>query len=141
MMISACGVICSDCPAYQGKTKGTAHQEQTSQAWRKIYGLNETPDHITCGGCLGTDEELFYTSLNCSARRCCLAKGLLSCAECSLEKCPDLEKAQAVWDDVPLLVNAISAVEFEIYAKPYCDHRNRLSQERNRSNIIDTDKR
>ena len=126
-MMSACGVICSDCPAYQSKTKGILHQKKTAEAWHRIYGLNETPEHISCGGCLGPDEELFYTSLNCKARRCCRSKGFGSCAECPLESCADLEKAQAVWDEVPNLINKLSPKDFDTYALPYCNHRERLS--------------
>jgi len=133
MMISACGVICSECPAFHAASKGVAAQNQVVEAWHRIYGLNEIPEHISCSGCLGTDEELFYTSRNCVARQCCLSKGFHNCAECSAENCPDLEKAQAVWDEVPLLANTLSTLDFEIYARPYCDHRKRLSQERSRS--------
>jgi hypothetical protein len=45
-MMSACGVICSDCPAYQGVSKGLAFQEKVAAAWRRIYKLNEEPEHI-----------------------------------------------------------------------------------------------
>ncbi len=125
-MISACGVICSDCPAYQGSTKGTAHQDRVVEAWHRIYKLNMTPDRITCGGCLGSDKDLFYTMGDCQARRCCLSKGFKSCAECPDQACADLEKAQSTWDEVPQLIDKLSAQEFETNARPYCDHRLRL---------------
>ncbi len=38
-MMSACGVLCSDCPAYFADAKGVAHQERTASAWQRIYGL------------------------------------------------------------------------------------------------------
>ena len=126
-MISACGVICSNCPAYLGATKGIDHQMQTVEAWHRIYGLNETIEHITCGGCLSQDEEVFYTSRTCKARNCCRSKGFSSCAECPEENCADLEAAQAVWDSVPDLVDKLSAADFATYALPYCNHRPRLA--------------
>jgi hypothetical protein len=126
-MMSACGVLCSECPAYLAQTKGTAHQARTVEAWRRIYGLNETAEHISCGGCLGADDEVFYASRNCRARCCCRAKGLSSCAECANESCPDLEAAQSVWDDVPNLAGTLSATDFTMYAQPYCGHRQRLA--------------
>lgn len=129
-MMSACGVLCSDCPAYQGAAKGVAHQKATAAAWRRIYGLNEPAENISCGGCLGPDEQLFHTSRNCSARRCCRSKGFATCAECSAENCPDLEKAQAVWDEVPKLARILSHEEFVTYAQPYCGHRRRLAEAR-----------
>ena len=88
--MSACGVLCSECPAYQGAAKGVQHQRRTVAAWLRIYGLKETVGHIACGGCLAPDEEVFHTSRNCKARRCCRARGFASCAECRAESCADL---------------------------------------------------
>jgi len=129
-MMSACGVMCSDCPAYLGAAKGVAHQERTVAAWRRIYGLNETSENISCGGCLGPDDQLFHTSRTCKARRCCRSKAFSSCAECAVESCPDLEKAQSVWDEVPHLAEALSREDFVNYAQPYCNHRRRLAEAR-----------
>lgn len=125
-MISSCGVICSDCPAYMAASKGAAHQKRTATAWRRIYGLEETADRISCGGCLGPDEQLFHSSRACAARRCCRSKGYATCAECQAEGCPDLERAQSMWDEVPEIAKALSRPEFVAYAQPYCDHRRRL---------------
>lgn len=129
-MMSACGVLCSDCPAYHGAQKGSLLQERVAEAWHRIYHLNFSADQIACGGCLGPEKDLFCTQVNCKARRCCLSKGFNSCAECSVEGCPDLEKAQSVWDSVPGLVDKLSLEDFEAYAWPYCNHRNRLAAAR-----------
>ncbi len=109
---------------------GHEYQQRVVDAWRRIYSLDEIPEHNSCGGCLGEDEDLFYTSRNCKARRCCRQKGLNSCAECPTESCPDLETAQAVWDDVPKLCSELSPSEFDTYAQPYCGHRQRLEEAR-----------
>lgn len=129
-MMSACGVMCSDCPAYLGSAKGVEHRQRTAAAWQRIYGLSEAVLNITCGGCLGPDEQLFHTSRNCKARRCCRSKGFSSCAECPVESCPDLDKAQAVWDGVPEIAKTLSHEDFVIYAQPYCDPRRRLAEAR-----------
>ena len=129
-MMSACGVICSECPAYHAAAKGIAHQQKTVDAWRRIYGLSETTEKITCGGCLGPDEQLFHTSGRCMARRCCRSRGFSSCAECPKESCQDLEKAQAVWDEVPQTGATLSPADFDAYARAYCGHRARLAAAR-----------
>lgn len=129
-MISACGVICSECPAFHGAAKGRAHQRRTVQAWQRIYGLREPPENVSCGGCLGPDHELFHTSRRCGARRCCLGKGYATCAECPKKTCPDLERAQAVWDGVPETAAALSRTDYVRYAKAYCGHRERLAAAR-----------
>ncbi|HEV2401379.1 MAG TPA: DUF3795 domain-containing protein [Candidatus Sulfotelmatobacter sp.] len=129
-LISACGVLCSDCPAYHAQDKGMAHQQDTADAWLRIYGLPELPESISCGGCLSPDDDVFYTSVKCKARRCCRSKGFTSCAECDVENCPELENAQSVWDGVPEIGRALSHEDFVRYAEPYCDHRRRLAEAR-----------
>lgn len=129
-MMSACGVLCSDCPAYLGDVKGIAHQQCTVAAWKRIYGLNESVEKIACGGCLGPDDQLFHTSRTCKARRCCRSKGFSTCAECPIEVCPDLEGAQSLWDGVPDLAKTLSREDFVTYAQPYCDHRQRMAEAR-----------
>ena len=129
-MMSACGVICSECPAYLATAKGSAHQQLTVDAWRRIYGLSETAENISCGGCLGPDEDLFHTSGRCLARRCCRRHGFSSCAECPKESCQDLERAQSLWDEVPHIGSTLSPADFEAYARAYCGHRSRLSAAR-----------
>jgi hypothetical protein len=131
-MMAACGVMCSDCPAYLGQARGPEHQESTAAAWRRIYRMRETAANISCGGCSGPEDRLFHTSLRCKARLCCASKGFKTCAECSLESCRDLEKAQAVWDRVPDLAKTLSREDFATYARPYCGHRRRLAAARAR---------
>lgn len=138
MRMSACGVLCSDCPAYRGAAKGGEYQEQVAEAWTRIYQRPEAPEKIACGGCLSSDAEVFYTSVGCTCRLCCLSrtsqrgleKGFGSCAECPEADCEKLEQAQAVWDGVPDLLDRISDSDFETYARPYCDHRRRIAAAR-----------
>lgn len=127
-MVSACGVLCSECPAYHAATKGVAHQKRTAAAWKRIYRLRVGFEKISCGGCTGPDDRLFHTSIRCKARQCCLSKGFSTCAECPEQSCSKLEKAQAVWDGVPKLVKILSPEDFASYAQPYCGHRARLNE-------------
>jgi hypothetical protein len=122
--------MCSECPAYLAAAKGAAHQQGTADAWRRIYGLSEEARGIACGGCLGSDNELFHTSRRCAARRCCRGHGFSSCADCPKESCADLERAQSVWDEVPQIGAKLSPADFEAYARPYCGHRERLAAAR-----------
>ncbi|MBZ5580383.1 MAG: DUF3795 domain-containing protein [Acidobacteriia bacterium] len=129
-IVSACGVLCSGCPAYLGDVKGVAHQQRTVAAWKRIYGLNESVENLACGGCLAPDDQVFHTCRACKARQCCRSKGFRTCAQCSVEQCPDLEQAQSLWDGVPDLAKTLSREDFMIYAQPYCDHRQRLAEAR-----------
>jgi len=130
IMMSACGVLCSDCPAYGGDARSAQHRRRTAEAWLRIYGVVESPERITCGGCLGPDRRLFHTSVRCAARHCCLSRDLPSCAACSVRPCALLERAQSTWDEVPDIGATLSQDEFDLYARPYCGHRERLEAAR-----------
>jgi hypothetical protein len=56
----------------------------------------------------------------------------ISCAVCPLESCPDLEKAQSIWDRTPDLLGVLSRADFVTYAQPYYRHRHRLAAARAR---------
>jgi hypothetical protein len=128
--MSACGVLCSDCPAFLGRVEGEMRRKRTAEAWRRIYGLDERPEAISCGGCLAPDDAVFRSCRTCSARLCCRSKGFSSCADCDHEACPDLARAQSVWDSVPALAKTLSRADCREYAEPYCGHRRRLSEAR-----------
>jgi hypothetical protein len=129
-VMSACGVMCSECGAYHAASKGQAYQQEVADGWRRIYGRDEEIRKIDCGGCLSSDEEVFYTSIRCTARRCCRGKEFRSCAECLEESCTLLARAQSVWDEVPQIGATLSTTDFEKYARPYCGHRERLAAAR-----------
>ena len=114
-MMSACGVLCSSCPAYYAPKKGTRYQKRTVEAWQRIYRMHVTVDQLSCCGCTGPDEDVFHTS---------------SYAECPIVFCALLKKAQSVWDGVPNLLNKLSRTYFTSYAQPYCGHRERLASAR-----------
>ncbi len=127
-MVSACGVLCSDCPAYLADMKGPDYQQRVAKAWREFFGRNDLSQDISCHGCLSPDDQVFHTSRKCQARLCCLSRIFTTCAECPVESCPTLEKAQSIWDAVPEFANVLSPEDFATYARPYCDHRRRLEE-------------
>lgn len=128
-MMAACGVLCSGCPAFRDKDDGVDQQE-TVAAWRRASGLKRKAGNISCGGCLGPNDHVFETCRKCKARQCCRKKGLRSCAECTVQSCALLEKAQSQWDGIPKLVQVVSRADFAKYVKAYCNHRERLERAR-----------
>jgi len=129
-MMSACGVLCSSCPAFHGREKGLEHQKRTAAAWKRIYRLTMKAEDITCGGCQGLENELLGSCGKCKAQQCCREKGFRSCADCRVKSCARLTKAQAAWDGVPKLVRILTHADFVRYAQPYCGHRERIEQQR-----------
>ncbi len=127
IQMSACGVICSDCPAYvAGQSKDPAARERVAAAWHELYGLNFNPDVITCGGCLGSDEALFFTSRKCAARRCCRSRHRANCAACADRPCTDLERAQSNWDGLEERAATLPGATFREFMLPYCGARRRV---------------
>ncbi len=125
--MSACGVICAECPAYlAGQSNDPAVRERVVAAWHEIYGLNFGPEMISCGGCLGSDEAVFFTSRKCSARRCCRSRGLANCAACADRPCTDLERAQSVWDGLDERARTLPESAFNEFVRPYCHARQRV---------------
>lgn len=125
--MSACGVICAECPAFRARqANDPAMRERVAAAWHTLYELNFGPAVISCGGCLGSDEDLFFTSRNCSARRCCRSRGLASCAGCADRPCADLERAQSVWDGLEERAKTLPEPVFREYVLPYCYARQRV---------------
>ncbi|HUL54106.1 MAG TPA: DUF3795 domain-containing protein [Opitutaceae bacterium] len=125
--MSACGVICTECPAYlAGRAKDPAARARVAAAWHELYGLNFAPEAISCGGCFGSDEDLFFTSRQCAARRCCQGRALASCAACADRPCADLERAQSVWDGLEERARTLPGPVFREFVLPYCHARQRV---------------
>ena len=127
IQLSACGVICSQCPAFvAGQSADPAARTRVAAAWHEIYGLSFGPEVITCGGCLGPDEEVFITSRKCAARSCCRARGLANCAACADRPCAKLEQAQTNWDGLEERAPTLPAPVFRAFVQPYCHARQRV---------------
>lgn len=132
---SACGVTCSECPAFlAGQAKDPAVRERVAAAWHALYQLDFEPEVISCGGCLGRDEDLFFASRNCPARRCCRSRSLASCAECADRPCTDLERAQSVWGGLAARAKTLPEPVFREFVQPYCHARERVPGTRNAPN-------
>ena len=125
--MSACGVICSECPAFlAGQAKDPAARARVAAAWHELYELDFGPELISCGGCLGADEDLFFTSRKCAARRCCRSRGWDSCAGCADRPCADLERAQSIWDGLEERAKTLPEPVFREFVLPYCHARRRV---------------
>ena len=87
-MISNCGLICTDCPAYIAyKVDDNALRIKTAAEWSKIYNADIKPEHVNCIGCLADKGTLFQHCSVCEIRACCRARGHENCAHCEEYKC------------------------------------------------------
>ncbi len=98
-IMSCCGLICSDCPAFIAyKTDDSELMTKTAEMWSKFYNADITPDMIKCEGCHGTNI-LFHHCYECKIRSCCHEKKFENCSQCSEYICED--KLKPLLDAVP----------------------------------------
>jgi Protein of unknown function (DUF3795) len=87
-IISNCGLICTECPAYIAlKTDDEDLRIKTSVQWSKMYGADIKPEAINCSGCLADSGTLFHHCNVCKIRACCREKAVANCALCADYDC------------------------------------------------------
>ena len=98
-IVSSCGLICSECPAFLAhSTDDNDLRERTAKMWSDFYKAHITPDMINCEGC-HSNGILFNHCNECSIRQCCHERQYNTCAECNDYICPD--KLKPLLDAVP----------------------------------------
>jgi len=86
-IITHCGLVCTDCPAYIA-TQANDHAalEKAAAKWREEYNVPgiTTAESVICDGCLGDDSGRLsgYCSM-CEIRACGVERGVANCAHCA----------------------------------------------------------
>ena len=90
-MVAACGLICTECPAYIA-TQENDNQKRAKVAedWSK-WGEKLKPEDINCRGCVQTAKPIFRFCNTCGVRSCVLEKNINNCAYCSEYSCKKLD--------------------------------------------------
>ena len=100
-MIAYCGLICTDCGAYQAtQAKDMDWLERVAAQWREEFHTDGlTVDTIKCDGCLSSGGQMCSHCFECGYRQCGLERGVANCGECSdYQSC---EKIQSFFTHVP----------------------------------------
>ncbi|MFP4384065.1 MAG: DUF3795 domain-containing protein [Spirochaetia bacterium] len=91
-LISYCGLVCSECPAYTATMKDDpALREQTARTWSEEYGVTIRPEDIVCTGCVPSKGRKFSHCGNCAIRSCAVPREIRTCADCPKYPCGELE--------------------------------------------------
>jgi hypothetical protein len=91
-MVSFCGLVCTECPAYLAtQADDNEKRKETAVLWSKMYGADIAWEAINCDGCLSTTGRLFGHCHVCEARKCGQEKGYTTCAPCDDFACEKLE--------------------------------------------------
>jgi hypothetical protein len=91
-LISYCGLVCSECPAYIATANDDQNlREQTARSWSEEYGARIRPEDIVCTGCVAPEGIKFSHCGNCGTRKCAVPRGIGTCAGCPEYPCGNLE--------------------------------------------------
>ena len=91
-MMSCCGLLCNQCPAYLATVNNdNVLREKTAAQWSKLYNSDISATDINCLGCKAEEVVFSYFKI-CEIRACNIKGKLNNCAECSDFSCEKLEK-------------------------------------------------
>lgn len=87
-MISKCGLICTECPAFIAyNTDNEELREKTAEQWSKMYNATILPEAVNCVGCQVDEGTLFHHCTVCEIRKCARSKKVETCVDCDEYKC------------------------------------------------------
>ena len=99
-MISYCGLICTECPAYLATVNDDdAERERVAEMWSKEFGGDFKVSDINCDGCLSRGTRVFSHCNECEIRKCGMERGVENCAHCGDYAC---EKLSGFLSNVPM---------------------------------------
>jgi hypothetical protein len=98
-MISYCGLICTECPAYLATVNDDdAERQRVAEMWSKEFGGDFKASDINCEGCL-SQGTLFSHCNECGIRKCGMDRGVENCAHCDDYAC---DKLSGFLENVPM---------------------------------------
>lgn len=91
-LISYCGLICTECPAYQATRAGDENKAQeTAELWSREYGHEIRVEDVWCDGCVVGGKKCAHCRV-CEIRSCAMNRNVQSCAHCPDYACDTLTK-------------------------------------------------
>jgi len=105
-MIAYCGLICTDCPAYEATQNNDLKKAQeTAELWSKHYGADIRVEHVWCDGCLVEGKKCSYCA-KCAVRACAGERDVIHCGVCADYECDKIGELLAL---APELRNVLEA--------------------------------
>jgi hypothetical protein len=95
-MIAFCGLVCTDCPAYEAtKADDLKKAQETASLWSKEYGVDVTTEDVWCDGCLVSGRKCAHCA-HCAVRACAMERNVVHCGACDDFVCKTIEQIFAV---------------------------------------------
>jgi len=84
-MIACCGLNCETCEARIATINNDdALRREVSRKWCEMNHTDQiTPETINCTGCRGDGIKFAYCDFMCEIRKCVMANGYDTCADCA----------------------------------------------------------
>lgn len=93
IMIGACGIICTNCPAFIAyKNDDQELRVKTAEEWSKAFSPDIKPEHINCTGCQTDEAPQISHCAECHLRTCSRGREIANCAYCAEYPCEALEQ-------------------------------------------------
>ncbi len=110
-MISYCGLVCTECPAYLAtKDNDDQRRADTAAQWSHQFKVDIKPEDINCLGCLSDRDPVFSYCRICAIRACGGERGLDNCAQCADFGC---DKLTGFWALAPQAKTNLDAIRAE----------------------------
>ena len=90
-MISYCGIVCTECPAFIATQKNDdAKRKEVAEMWSKQYKSPFKAEDINCDGCKAEGKRLVGYCHICEIRKCGQKQQVVNCAYCDDYGCGKL---------------------------------------------------
>ena len=91
-IISFCGIVCSECPAFLATKNNFSLEKKTEIAkkWSEKYRAGIKPEDINCEGCTPETGKKFNYCNVCEIRKCAQEKNVKNCGHCNEYVCEKL---------------------------------------------------
>ena len=91
-LLSCCGIICSECLAYEKNMKEESDFENLKDTWNKLFGFEVNRENTPCKGCSADSDIMKGYYNNCKIHSCVKEKGLANCKGCENVPCEALSR-------------------------------------------------
>ncbi|TAL38662.1 MAG: DUF3795 domain-containing protein [Spirochaetes bacterium] len=96
-IISYCGLVCTECPAFVAtRNDDDALRARTAAEWSKQFNVEIKKEDIYCKGCLNEEGRIFGHCSVCGIRACGRERKVGNCAGCGEYSCTKLDEFLAM---------------------------------------------
>ena len=114
-LLGCCGIFCgTDCEVYQAAhSSDIGVKRKETKTLDQELGIKLDPYSLTCEGCQGPDENMWFECRLCLIRRCGKKQGVKICIECEHYPCNVLKVWLSESQSAPKNIQEIAKLGFD----------------------------